>query len=110
VGSQVEAIQALVRAQKKVTSTASGFIPAATSSPSPAAMATECTVRWPLDGPWEWRQAVRQMYAAGFKHIKDFLRQFTLEEAMSGGGGSKDAPGSESPLTAAAFLTPFRQP
>ena len=35
-----------------------------------------------VDGPWEWRKAVRQMSKAGFDHIK-ISPTFTLEEARA---------------------------
>lgn len=34
------------------------------------------------DGPWEWRKAVRQLYKDGFRHVK-ILPTFTLEEAQA---------------------------
>ena len=35
-----------------------------------------------VDGPWEWRKAVRQMFKDGFGHIK-ISPTFTLEEAQA---------------------------
>jgi imidazolonepropionase-like amidohydrolase len=35
-----------------------------------------------VDGPWEWRKAVRQMYKDGFGHIK-ISPTYTLEEAQA---------------------------
>ena len=36
----------------------------------------------PVDGPWEWRKAVREMFKAGFDHIK-ISPTFTMEEAKA---------------------------
>ena len=35
-----------------------------------------------VDGPWEWRKAVREMFKAGFRHIK-ISPTFTLEEVQA---------------------------
>jgi imidazolonepropionase-like amidohydrolase len=35
-----------------------------------------------VDGPWEWRKAVREMFKAGFDHIK-ISPTFTMEEAQA---------------------------
>jgi imidazolonepropionase-like amidohydrolase len=35
-----------------------------------------------VDGPWEWRKAVREMFQAGFEHIK-ISPTFTMEEAKA---------------------------
>ncbi|HUX06991.1 MAG TPA: amidohydrolase family protein [Acidobacteriota bacterium] len=34
------------------------------------------------DGPWEWRKAVREMYKAGFRHVK-ISPPYTLEEVRA---------------------------
>lgn len=41
-----------------------------------------------VDGPWEWRKAVRQMFKDGFGHIK-ISPTFTLEEARAAADEAK---------------------
>lgn len=82
VGSHVEAMQALVRAQKN------GYIDSIRVYPCGDLITITGGHGYGMhgslaaDGPWEWRKAVRQMYAASFKHIK-ISPQFTLEEARA---------------------------
>ncbi len=82
VGSHLEAIQALLHAQKK------GYIDSIRIYPCGYLITITGGHGYGMhgsmaaDGPWEWRKAVRQMYAAGFKHIK-ISPQFTLEEARA---------------------------
>ncbi len=82
VGSHLEAIQALVRAQRNgyidsIRLYACGDLITITGGHGYGMHGSMAA-----DGPWEWRKAVRQMYAAGFKHIK-ISPQFTLEEARA---------------------------
>ncbi|MGB4704319.1 MAG: amidohydrolase family protein [Candidatus Saccharicenans sp.] len=82
VGSHLEAIQALAQAQKK------GYIDSIRIYPCGLLITITGGHGYGMhgsmaaDGPWEWRKAVRQMYAAGFRHIK-ISPQFTLEEAKA---------------------------
>lgn len=82
VGSRVEVMQALVRAQKQ------GYIDSIRVYPCGDLITITGGHGYGMhgskaaDGPWEWRKAVREMYAAGFRHIK-ISPQFTLEEARA---------------------------
>ena len=82
VGSHLEAIRAILQAQKK------GYIDSIRIYPCGYLITITGGHGYGMhgsmaaDGPWEWRKAVRQMYASGFKHIK-ISPQFTLEEARA---------------------------
>lgn len=82
VGSHVEAIQALVRAQRNGYLDSIRVYPCGNLITITGGHGYGMHGSMAVDGPWEWRKAVRQMYAAGFKHIK-ISPQFTLEEARA---------------------------
>lgn len=82
VGSHLEAIQALVRAQKNGYIDSIRIYPCGDLITITGGHGYGMHGSMAVDGPWEWRKAVRQMYAAGFKHIK-ISPQFTLEEARA---------------------------
>ena len=82
VGSHVEAMQALVQAQKKGYIDSIRVYPCGDLITITGGHGYGMHGSLAVDGPWEWRKAVRQMYAAGFKHIK-ISPQFTLEEAKA---------------------------
>ncbi len=106
VGSPVETMQALVRAQRNSYIDSIRLYPCGDLITITGGHAYAMHGALAVNGPWEWRKAVRQMYAAGFKHIK-ISPQFTLEEARAaveearmlglhitahGGGGSDTIP------------------
>ncbi|HNS05501.1 MAG TPA: amidohydrolase family protein [Candidatus Saccharicenans sp.] len=106
VGSPVETMQALVRAQRNGYIDSIRLYPCGDLITITGGHAYAMHGALAVNGPWEWRKAVRQMYAAGFKHIK-ISPQFTLEEARAaveearmlglhitahGGGGSDTIP------------------
>lgn len=82
VGSRIESMQALLRAQKQ------GYIDSIRVYPCGDLITITGGHGYGMhgsravNGPWEWRKAVREMYAAGFSHIK-ISPQFTLEEARA---------------------------
>lgn len=82
VGSHVEAMQALVRAQRNGYIDSIRVYPCGDLLTITGGHGYGMHGSMAVDGPWEWRKAVRQMYAAGFKHIK-ISPQFTLEEARA---------------------------
>jgi imidazolonepropionase-like amidohydrolase len=106
VGSPVETMQALVRAQRNGYIDSIRLYPCGDLITITGGHAYTMHGALAVNGPWEWRKAVREMYAAGFKHIK-ISPQFTLEEARAaveeartlglhitahGGGGSDTIP------------------
>lgn len=82
VGSHVEAMQALLRAQRNGYIDSIRVYPCGNLLTITGGHGYGMHGSMAVDGPWEWRKAVRQMYAAGFKHIK-ISPQFTLEEARA---------------------------
>jgi len=82
VGSHVEAMQAIVKAQKDGYIDSIRVYPCGDLITITGGHGYGMHGSLAVDGPWEWRKAVRQMYAAGFKHIK-ISPQFTLEEAKA---------------------------
>jgi len=82
VGSHIEAMQALVRAQRNGYIDSIRVYPCGDLITITGGHGYGMHGSLAVDGPWEWRKAVRQMYAAGFKHIK-ISPQFTLEEAKA---------------------------
>ncbi|MBC7365078.1 MAG: amidohydrolase family protein, partial [Candidatus Aminicenantes bacterium] len=82
VGSHVEAMQALLRAQKNGYIDSIRVYPCGDLITITGGHGYGMHGSLAVDGPWEWRKAVRQMYAAGFKHIK-ISPQFTMEEAKA---------------------------
>ncbi|MCX8160335.1 MAG: amidohydrolase family protein [Candidatus Saccharicenans sp.] len=82
VGSHLEAMQALVRAQSNGYIDSIRLYPCGHLITITGGHGYGMHGSMAVDGPWEWRKAVRQMYAAGFKHIK-ISPQFTLEEARA---------------------------
>lgn len=82
VGSHVEAMQALLRAQRNGYIDSIRLYPCGNLITITGGHGYGMHGSMAVDGPWEWRKAVRQMYAAGFKHIK-ISPQFTLEEARA---------------------------
>lgn len=82
VGSHVEAMQALLRAQRDGYIDSIRVFPCGDLLTITGGHGYGMHGSMAVDGPWEWRKAVRQMYAAGFKHIK-ISPQFTLEEARA---------------------------
>jgi imidazolonepropionase-like amidohydrolase len=106
VGSPVETMQALMRAQRNGYLDSIRLYPCGDLITITGGHAYAMHGALAVNGPWEWRKAVREMYAAGFKHIK-ISPQFTLEEARAaveeaktlglhitahGGGGSDTIP------------------
>lgn len=82
VGSHVEAMQALLRAQRAGYIDSIRLYPCGNLITITGGHGYGMHGSMAVDGPWEWRKAVRQMYAAGFKYIK-ISPQFTLEEARA---------------------------
>ncbi len=82
VGSHVEAMQALLRAQRNGYIDSIRLYPCGNLITITGGHGYGMHGSMAVDGPWEWRKAVRQMYAAGFKYIK-ISPQFTLEEARA---------------------------
>jgi len=82
VGSPVEVMQALVQAQKNGYIDSIRVYPCGDLITITGGHGYGMHGSLAVDGPWEWRKAVRQMYAAGFKYIK-ISPQFTLEEAKA---------------------------
>lgn len=82
VGSPVEVMQALIRAQRNGYIDSIRLYPCGDLITITGGHGYGMHGSLAVDGPWEWRKAVRQMYAAGFKHIK-ISPQFTLEEAKA---------------------------
>ncbi|HQE65100.1 MAG TPA: amidohydrolase family protein, partial [Candidatus Saccharicenans sp.] len=106
VGSPIETMQALLRAQRNGYIDSIRLYPCGDLITITGGHAYTMHGALAVNGPWEWRRAVREMYAAGFKHIK-ISPQFTLEEARAaveeaktlglhitahGGGGSDTIP------------------
>lgn len=106
VGSPIETMQALLRAQRNGYIDSIRLYPCGDLITITGGHAYTMHGALAVNGPWEWRKAVREMYAAGFKHIK-ISPQFTLEEARAaveeaktlglhitahGGGGSDTIP------------------
>lgn len=82
VGSPVETMQALVRAQRNGYINSIRLYPCGDLITITGGHAYTMHGALAVNGPWEWRKAVRKMYAAGFRHIK-ISPQFTLEEARA---------------------------
>jgi len=82
VGSPVEVMRALLRAQKNGYIDSIRFYPCGDLITITGGHGYRMHGSRAADGPWEWRKAVREMYAAGFKHTK-ISPQFTLEEAKA---------------------------
>ncbi len=82
VGSHVEAMQALLRAQRNGYIDSIRVYPCGDLLTITGGHGYGMHGSMAVDGPWEWRKAVRQMYASGFRHIK-ISPQFTLEEARA---------------------------
>lgn len=82
VGSHVEAMQALLRAQRNGYIDSIRVYPCGDLLTITGGHGYGMHGSMAVDGPWEWHKAVRQMYAAGFRHIK-ISPQFTLEEARA---------------------------
>jgi imidazolonepropionase-like amidohydrolase len=82
VGSPVESLQALLRAQElgyidTIRLFACGNLITVTGGHGDGMHGS-----MGVDGPWAFRKAVREMYKAGFRHIK-ISPTFTLEEAQA---------------------------
>ncbi|MGQ9470916.1 MAG: amidohydrolase family protein [Candidatus Aminicenantales bacterium] len=82
VGSIVETMQALLMAQALGYTNSIRLFPCGNVLTVTGGHGDGLKAAMAVDGPWAWRQAVREMKKAGFDHIK-ISPTFTLEEAQA---------------------------
>ena len=80
VGSPIEPMQALVRAQRAGYVDTIRLFPCGYLITTTGGHGDGMDGALAVDGPWAFRKAVREMHKAGFRHIK-ISPTFTLEEA-----------------------------
>ena len=82
VGSPIEPIQALTRAQRAGYVDTLRLVPCGYLITTTGGHGDGGSGSLAVDGPWAFRKAVREMHKAGFRHVK-ISPTFTLEEAQA---------------------------
>jgi imidazolonepropionase-like amidohydrolase len=82
VGSPVEPMKAIMQAQKRGYIDTIRIFPCGNLITTTGGHGYDLTGGIEADGPWEWRKAVREMYKAGFRHVK-ISPPYTFEEAKA---------------------------
>ncbi len=88
VGSPVEAMQAVQRANELGYIDSLRIFPCGNLITVTGGHGDGIRGSMGVDGPWEWRKAVRQMYKDGFAHIK-ISPTYTFEEAQAAADEAK---------------------
>jgi imidazolonepropionase-like amidohydrolase len=82
VGSPVEPMQAIMQAQQRGYIDTIRIFPCGNLITVTGGHGYGLTGGIEVDGPWEWRKAVREMYKAGFRHVK-ISPPYTFEEVKA---------------------------